>query len=88
LPSIVPDGPKLKESSMNIVRMLAGNRREFCIGLLGLVALVSGCGDGASTLPPVAPGGLKPGEAEAKARMKAYGTTGMPKSTKGSPKTQ
>jgi hypothetical protein len=72
---------------MNSVRVLAGNRRQFCISLLGLVALASGCGDTPSTPEtPPKPGGKTPGEAEAEARKKAYGTTGAPKTTKESPK--
>ncbi len=73
---------------MNIVRVLAGNRRQFCAGFLGLVALTSGCGgDSEQTPPPVLPGGKSPGEAEREARLKAYGS-GSPKTPKGSPKTQ
>jgi hypothetical protein len=71
---------------MNIVRVLAGNRRQFCAGLLGLVAVASGCGGSEQTPPPVLPGGKSPGEAEREARLKAYGS-GTPKTPKGSPKT-
>jgi len=71
---------------MNIVEALAGNRRKFCISLLGLVALASGCGDDAPTNKTLEPGAKPPGEAEKEARLKALGTAGQPKSTKGSPK--
>jgi len=67
---------------MNIDQLSAGNRRQFCFGLLGLVALASGCGD-SPTPPPLPPPGAKtPGEAEAEARK----NSGNPKTTKGSPK--
>jgi len=73
---------------MNSVRVFAGNRRQFCISLLGLVALASGCGDTPSTPPtPAQLGGKTPGEAERDARRKAFAITGGPKSTKASPKT-
>ncbi len=74
---------------MNIVPVLAGNRRQFCISLLGLAALASGCGDNPST--PVTPpqtGGKTPGELQAEARKKAFGASGTPKTTKDAPKAQ
>jgi hypothetical protein len=68
---------------MNIVRVLAGNRRQFCISFLGLAALASGCGDNPSTpeTPPQT-GGKTPGELQAEARKKAFGPSGNAKTTK------
>jgi hypothetical protein len=79
---------------MNVFRVLVGNRREFCMGLIGLAGLATGCGEGnmggggggTPTSPPLI-GGMKPGEAEGKARMKGLGTAGMPTTKKGAPST-
>ncbi len=76
---------------MDVDRAFPVSRRELCLGLLGLIGLASGCDEGGTPPPPTTPEGVKPGEAEAKARMKAYGTTGQPKVTKGgvvAPKTK
>ncbi len=71
---------------MDAARAFQVNRRELCLGLLGLVGLASGCeGGGTPAEPPKLPGGMTPGEAEAKARMKAYGSVSGPKTTKGGP---
>lgn len=72
---------------MNIIDTLAGNRRQFCAGLLGLAALVCGCGEGGESSAPITPpGGKPPGEAEREARQKAFGPSANPKTTKEAPK--
>jgi hypothetical protein len=71
---------------MNLLRLIAGNPRKFCIGLLGVLAWTSGCdGVGWSNPAPVAP----PPGASAKdiqdAMKKAYGPKGIPKPTRPAP---
>jgi hypothetical protein len=71
---------------MRIVRVLRANLRALCsifVGI-GLLALASGCGSGDSSaeVQAAASSGGERGEAEKQARLKAYGTTGMPKTEK------
>lgn len=67
---------------MHILRVLHSKRLVGGLALLGALALTSGCDSSGG--PPVkeienAKGG-EHGEAEKQARLKAFGTAGMPKS--------
>ena len=62
---------------MDIVQLPHVDRRAFFLGLLGVMALVGGCGEDQGV--PATPVDSKAKEsAEAEARHKAYGKTGIP----------
>jgi hypothetical protein len=66
---------------MNMTRVTT-RRSALGLGILGFLALVSGCDSGVppSTIESITDGA--PGKAEADARKQAFGTTGQPKSQK------
>jgi hypothetical protein len=77
-----------EKSSMRIVGFRAGNRASITAALLGVLAMVSGCGGdiGESNVAGTTPPPGKSSQEIADAMKKAYGTTGIPKPTKGAPK--
>jgi hypothetical protein len=66
---------------MNMTRVTT-RRSVLGLGIIGFLAVVSGCDNGVppSTIESITDG--SPGKAEAEARQKAFGTTGLPKSQK------
>ena len=66
---------------MNMTRATT-RRSALGLSIFGFLALVSGCDNGVSpsTIESITDGA--PGKAEADARKAAFGTTGLPKSTK------
>jgi hypothetical protein len=66
---------------MNMTRVTT-RRSVLGLGIIGFLAVVSGCDSGVppSTIESITDG--SPGKAEAEARQKAFGTTGLPKSQK------
>jgi hypothetical protein len=75
---------------MRIVRVLHENRKLVAVGLLGLLALTTGC-DGSGGESNVAPATPPPGASAQEisdAMKKAYGPTGIPKTTKSFHKTK
>jgi hypothetical protein len=66
---------------MNMTRVTT-RRSALGWSIFGFLALVSGCDSGVppSTIESITDG--SPGKAEAEARQKALGTTGLPKSQK------
>jgi hypothetical protein len=70
---------------MRIVRIFHDNRLVFCLGLIGLLALASGCDGGDPNSKTVGePTTPAQQSAEKDARVKAYGPTGV--TTKAQPK--
>jgi hypothetical protein len=67
---------------MHIVRILHANRMVRALGLLGLLALLSGC-DSVDPSPKAAgqPTSQEQQDAERQARLKAYGKTTIPGKT-------
>ncbi len=62
---------------MHIVRLLHAKRMALCLGLLGLLALASGCGDSSTTEAPPATAEQKERTDKMKeARSKQFGTGG------------
>jgi hypothetical protein len=66
---------------MGILRVFHAKRLVWCLGLLGILVLSSGCDGGGAPVGEIeaAKGGER-GEAERQARLKAYGTANQPKS--------
>jgi hypothetical protein len=65
---------------MRIVRVLHEDRKLMAMGLLGLLALTSGCnGSGESNVAPSTPPPGFSSEDQAAALKKAYGPKGIPK---------
>ncbi len=72
---------------MRIVRVLHENRKLVAVGMLGLLAWTSGCdgSGGGSSGPGEAPPPGQSGKEISEAMKKAYGPTGIPKTTKSAP---
>jgi hypothetical protein len=66
---------------MDIVQLPHVDRRAFFLGLLGVMALVGGCGEDQG-VPTTSVDSKAKEEAERVAREKAYGTGGIPGKTK------
>ena len=63
---------------MDIDRLPYVGRRAFCLGLLGVAAIVAGCGDDQGSAPKPATEGKAKEDAEREARQKAFGPSGNP----------
>lgn len=72
---------------MRIVRVLHENRKLVAVGLLGLLALTTGCNGsgGESNVAPATPPPGASAQEISDAMKKAYGPTGIPKTTKSAP---
>jgi len=75
---------------MRIVRVLHENQKLVAVGMLGLLAWTSGCdgSGGGSSGPGEAPPPGQSGKEISEAMKKAYGPTGIPKTTKSFHKTK
>jgi len=68
---------------MRIVRVLHENRKLMAVGVLGLLALTSGCfGTGESNVAPSTPPPGSSTQDQMEAMKKAYGPKGIPKPTR------
>jgi len=64
---------------MHILRVFHAHRLLWCLGLLGVLAWSSGCDSGAPVSEIQSERGAEKGKADMEARIKAYGTAGVPK---------
>ncbi len=71
---------------MQVLRFWSGVRTISCVGLVGFLALASGCGDSNPVTAVGAEEGKKIAEAQLNARLAAYGKAGIPGIPVGRPK--
>ena len=72
---------------MRIVGVLHENRKPIAVGLLGLLALTTGCNGsgGESNVAPAMPPPGASAQEISDAMKKAYGPSGIPRTTKSAP---